>query len=76
MSRMILISSLAYVLAACGAPSATDHQSGAQNTRARRVWPALMWVSPREATSSAAASPIYIIICGPSRIWNKTDAHC
>jgi len=34
-SRMILISSLAYVLAACGAPSATDYQSGAQNTRAQ-----------------------------------------
>jgi hypothetical protein len=76
MSRMILISSLAYVLAACGAPSATDYQSGLKTLGRRRVWPALMWVSPREATSSAGVSPIYIINCGPSRIWSKTDAHC
>ena len=33
MSRMILISSLACLLAACGTPSATDYQSAAQNTR-------------------------------------------
>jgi hypothetical protein len=35
MSRMILISSLAYLLAACGTPSLTDYQSAAQNTRAQ-----------------------------------------
>ena len=35
MSRMILISSLAYLLAACGTPSATDYQGAAQNTRAQ-----------------------------------------
>ena len=35
MSRMILISSLACLLAACGIPSATDYQSAAQNTRAQ-----------------------------------------
>jgi hypothetical protein len=35
MSRMILISSLACLLAACGTPSPTDYQSAAQNSRAQ-----------------------------------------
>jgi hypothetical protein len=35
MSRMILISFIASLLAACGTPSPTDYQSAAQNTRAQ-----------------------------------------
>ena len=35
MSRMILIFSVACLLAACGTPSATDYQSAAQNSRAQ-----------------------------------------
>src|SRR6516162_506008 len=38
-----------------------------------RVSPALIWVSPRAAAPSVSVSAIYIIPCGPSRIWSKTD---
>jgi hypothetical protein len=37
MSRIILISSFAGLLAACGTPSASDYQSAAQNTRAQEA---------------------------------------
>jgi hypothetical protein len=33
----------------------------------------LIWVSPRAAAPSVSVSAIYIIPCGLSRIWSKTD---
>jgi hypothetical protein len=73
MSRIMLICSLAALLAAGSTQSASAVESANQTLGRKRVWPAPMWVSPRGAAPSVNVSPISTTPCGTRRTSLNAD---